>query len=70
MEPYEITRAGESETAKGLIHLAIFGLAVTAGCYNLVTLQARPSRHLAANAIVYAALAAFEAHHVVGHMRR
>lgn len=68
--PFPITTPGQSETFKAGVHLALFGLAVTAGAYNLAALQARPSRQLAVNAVIYGALAWFEARNVLGHMGR
>lgn len=64
----DITRAGESENFKGGVHLALFGLAVAAGLYNLAALQARPSGRLAANVLIYGALAWHEGAQVTRHL--
>lgn len=63
----DITREGESEPFKGAVHLALFGLCVAAGLYNVAALQARPSRRLAFNSLLYGALAAHEARQVLSH---
>jgi hypothetical protein len=65
----DLTHKGDAELAKGVIHLALLSLAVTAGCYNLVTMTVRPSRHLALNSVAYLAIVVFEARHVLSHMR-
>lgn len=64
-----LTNEGESERFKGLIHLCMFGLAVTCTGYNLMASCSRRDTHLAVNAVVYAGLSWFEARQILRHLK-
>ena len=56
-----------SETFKGSIHLALFGLAAICAAYNAGACVLHPCRRLTQQALGYGALAAFEATQVFAH---
>jgi hypothetical protein len=57
----------QEETFKFAVHLALFGVTVTAGVYNLGTYLAHNRRQNLTNVIVYTALAAFEVYQMQVH---
>ena len=63
----EFLERGCGEGFKCGVHLALFGLAVTAGLYNAMAWQQRRKAHLARNVAIYGALAAYEAVQTVHH---
>ena len=65
----DLTRPGESEGFKSIVHLGIFGLVCAAGLYNLAACCRRPAPHLVRNVAIYGALAVFEARNALGHVR-
>jgi hypothetical protein len=67
---YEITSKGESEHFKGGVHLAMFGLAVAAGLYNIAACWRRPCPRLGFNVVVYSSLACLEAKQVLSHLEK
>lgn len=70
MRPDDITRDGHQETFKAGVHLALLSLAAVCSAYNCAAWIARPSKHLAVNAVVYTALLGLECHQVMRHLRR
>jgi hypothetical protein len=75
VEPAEVRRAlpildvGCCEPFKAAIHGAALGLTVLMGAYNAAAWLRRRQRHLAINAIIYLAAAAWEQRHVRDHIR-
>ena len=64
------TSSGITEEFRAGVHLALFGLAVTAGLYNLGESQSRPEeKHLKLNVLVYIVLAVFEWLQITRHLR-
>lgn len=63
-----LCESGEAEMFKGLIHLSLFGLAVTCTSYNAMAWGQRRQWHLAQNVLVYGALAAYEAAQIRRHL--
>lgn len=61
----DILQSRTGETAKGTLHLGMFGLAVTFACYNAVAYGAREKGQrdgrLLFNAALYVGLAGYEA---------
>ena len=64
-----VLNAGSCEGLKGGVHGAAFGLVVLMGAYNAAAFIRRRQRHLAINAVIYAAAAIWEYHHVAHHCR-
>ena len=64
---FDILESGSRETFKGAIHAAALALAAVMGLYNSAAWMQRRKRHLAVNALVYAALVVFERQHVRHH---
>jgi hypothetical protein len=56
-----------SETYKGSVHLALFGLASVCAAYNLGACVVRPEWRLGVNAAGYALLMAIEAAQIKAH---
>jgi len=52
----------------GLMAAAALGIAALCGAYNAAAWLVRREQHLAVNAVLYAALIAFEHRHVVHHI--
>jgi hypothetical protein len=63
-----ILQCGSCEPLKLGVHAGAFGLAVVCGVYNAVAWISRREPHLAVNAVVYAALSAWETEHVRHHL--
>jgi len=65
----DVLKPGASEGLKAGVHATAFGLAVVMGAYNAAAWLRRREPHLAINAVLYAALMAWEqkqvAHHLV-----
>ena len=57
-------KPGEGEMLKGAVHAAVCGLALVCGVYNAAAWITRRERHLGVNAVMYSALAIWEAAHV------
>src|SRR5437588_12189041 len=57
-------KPGEGEMLKGAVHAAVGGLALVCGIYNAAAWITRRERHLGVNAVMYSALAIWEAVHV------
>ena len=58
-----------AESFKSLVHLSLFGLAAMCLGYNAMAWSERRQAHLAVNAVVYGALAVFEATQVTRHLQ-
>ena len=65
--PWAIERNGESERVKELVHEAMLALAGAAGLYNWAAWRARREPRLFINALLYGALAIFEATQAARH---
>ena len=63
-------KPGEGEMLKGAVHAAVCGLALVCGVYNAAAWLTRRERHLGVNAVMYSALAIWEAVHVRHHTQR
>jgi hypothetical protein len=63
-----ILDCGTCEGLKLGVHAATLALAVVMGAYNAAAWLRRREQHLALNAVLYAALIAFEREHVVHHL--
>lgn len=64
----EVLKCGSHETLKAGVHATALGLAIVMGAYNLAAWLSRRERHLAVNAVLYAALTAWEQAHVAHHV--
>ena len=62
-----VLNCGSCEALKTGVHAAALGLAVVMGAYNAAAWLRRRQPHLAINAVLYAALAAWEQQHVAHH---
>ncbi len=62
-----ILENGSSELVKAVVHGMSLSLVAVMGAYNLAAWLQRRQRHLAFNALVYAALVLFEYQHVCHH---
>jgi hypothetical protein len=67
--PTDVLRCGSCEEIKVAVHAGALGLATIMGVYNAAAWLIRRERHLAINAVLYAALTAWEQGHVVHHLR-
>jgi hypothetical protein len=65
-----ILNCGSCETFKAGVHGTALGLAAIMGLYNAAAWLRRREPHLAVNAVLYAALTAWEQRHVSHHLRR
>jgi hypothetical protein len=63
-----VLNSGSSETLKTGVHATALGLMVVMGAYNAAAWVQRRQPHLAINAVLYAALAAWEQKHVAHHL--
>jgi hypothetical protein len=61
-------QCGNCERLKTGVHVVVFGLAAVCGLYNAAAWLSRRQRHLAVNAVLYAALMAWEQQHVAHHL--
>ena len=64
----DILKCGQCEEIKLGIHAGALGLFAVMGAYNAAAWLARRESHLAINAVVYAALIAWERHHIASHL--
>jgi len=64
----DILKCGKCEELKIGLHAGALGLAVVMGVYNAAAWLVRRERHLAVNAILYAAMVAWEREHVAHHL--
>ena len=63
-----VLECGSCEPLKIAVHGAALGLAVVMGVYNAAAWLSRRQQHLAVNAVLYAALTAWEQQHVAHHL--
>ena len=63
----KVLKCGNCEELKLGVHAMALGLAALCGAYNAAAWLSRRERHLAVNAMLYAALIAFEHQHVTHH---
>jgi hypothetical protein len=63
-----VLQCGKCEELKLGVHATVLGLAALCGLYNSAAWLSRRKHHLAVNAVLYAALIAFEQRHVVHHL--
>jgi hypothetical protein len=63
----KVLKCGNCEEVKLGVHAMALGLAALCGAYNAAAWLSRREKHLAVNAILYAALIAFEHQHVAHH---
>jgi hypothetical protein len=64
----KVLKCGNCEPLKLGVHGLALGLAALCGLYNAAAWLSRREQHLAVNAVLYAALIAFEQRHVVHHI--
>jgi hypothetical protein len=64
----KVLECGNCEPLKLGVHAAALGIAALCGAYNAAAWLVRREQHLAINAVLYAALIAFEQRHVVHHI--
>jgi hypothetical protein len=64
----KVLNCGNCEELKLGVHAMALGLAALCGAYNAAAWLSRRERHLAVNAMLYAALIAFEHQHVTHHI--
>ncbi len=64
----QMLQCGNCERLKAGVHAVVFGLAAVCGLYNAAAWVSRRQTHLAVNAILYAALMAWEQQHVAHHL--
>ena len=63
-----ILKCGSCEPLKLGVHAGAFGLAVVMGVYNAAAWLSRREPHLALNAVLYAAMTAWETEHIRHHL--
>ena len=64
----DVLECGSCETLKAVVHATALGLAVVMGVYNIAAWLRRREPHLAVNAVLYAALTAWERKHLAHHL--
>jgi hypothetical protein len=64
----KVLKCGNCEELKLGVHGLTLGLATLCGLYNAAAWLSRREQHLAINAVLYAALIAFEQRHVSHHI--
>jgi len=64
----KVLECGNCEPLKVGVHAAALGIAALCGVYNAAAWLVRREQHLAVNAVLYAALIAFEQRHVMHHI--
>jgi hypothetical protein len=64
----EVLKCGNCEELKAGVHGAALGLFVVMAAYNVAAWLSRREAHLAVNAVLYAALMAWEQQHVLHHL--
>jgi hypothetical protein len=63
-----VLKCGNCEELKLGVHATALGIAALCGLYNAAAWLSRREQHLAVNAVLYAALVAFEQRHVAHHI--
>ena len=63
-----VLECGHCEPLKTGVHAAVLGLAAVCGMYNAAAWLSRREVHLGVNAVLYAALIAWEREHVRHHV--
>jgi hypothetical protein len=63
-----VLQCGNCEHLKTGVHASVLGLAAICGLYNAAAWLTRRQTHLAINAVLYTALAAWEHQHVAHHL--
>ncbi len=53
-----------------MVHLGLFGLAVTCGLYNAASWLGRREKHLAVNTVIYTSLVAWEVDQIRRHAKQ
>jgi hypothetical protein len=64
----KVLKCGNCEPLKLGVHGLALGIATLCGLYNAAAWLSRREQHLAVNAVLYAALIAFEQRHVAHHI--
>ena len=64
----KVLKCGNCEPLKLGVHGLALGIAALCGLYNAAAWLSRREQHLAVNAVLYAALIAFEQRHVAHHI--
>ena len=64
----KLLQCGNCEDLKTGVHASVLGLAAICGLYNAAAWLTRRQTHLAVNAVLYTALAAWEQQHVAHHL--
>src|SRR5256885_16534271 len=64
----KVLKCGNCEPLKLGVHATALGIAALCGVYNAAAWLSRREQHLAVNAVLYAALIAFEQRHVAHHI--
>src|SRR5215217_440757 len=64
---FKVLKCGNCEPLKLGVHGLALGIAAVCGAYNAAAWLSRREQHLAVNAVLYAALIAFEQRHVAHH---
>jgi hypothetical protein len=64
----KVLKCGNCEELKLGVHATALGIATLCGLYNAAAWLSRREQHLAVNAVLYAALIAFEQRHVAHHI--
>jgi len=64
-----VLQCGECETLKAGVHGSALAIVAVMGLYNAAAWLRRRDAHLAVNAVLYAALVAWEQKHVAHHLR-
>jgi hypothetical protein len=64
----QILKCGNCERLKTSVHAATLALTALCGLYNAAAWLKRRETHLAVNAVLYAALTAWEREHVAHHL--
>ena len=70
MTPRDFCTSGQAEPLKGAVHATVGTLLAVMATYNAVAFVYRRDRHLAGNALLYAAGAALEAYQTSRHWSR
>jgi hypothetical protein len=70
MPQLTVLQCGECEPLKAGVHASALALSAVMGLYNAAAWLSRRDTHLAVNAVLYTALAAWEQHHVAHHFRQ
>ena len=65
---FNVLNSGSAEAVKTGVHVTALGLMALMGAYNAAAWLQRRQPHLAINAVLYTALAAWEQQHVAHHL--